>query len=135
MRLIRTVIPVVLLALAALAIPAVAKEGVRAKAINTVRMDTAPGKTMRVTFRLVDAEGGTFGAGGIYLKIFRCGRPSVTVPAKEDGNRYTANFTVPKGRMRKLVVGLQGWRTAAGAKPVRADVFFPFAPPLVRRCG
>src|SRR5439155_12323554 len=60
-------------AAAVLALPAAAKEGVRARLDAHVRLDTAPGKTMRVAWHLFDEKGRPFGAGGIYLRVSRCG--------------------------------------------------------------
>lgn len=117
-----------------LALPASAKEGVRAKAEGTVRLGGAPGTTIRLTWRLVDARGGAFGAGGIYLRVTRCAGGPRRVNARDLGNgRFTARVVVPKGGIRMLRVGLEGWSTAGG-RTQRADVFFAFDPPLVRRC-
>jgi hypothetical protein len=125
-----------LIAAAALfAVPAAAKDGVRAKLDEPVRLGTAPGKTIRVAWRLVDRKGRRFGASGIYLRVSRCGRRPMTVPADDYGlGAYSARLKVPKGGIRKLVVGLPGWQII-GDKQKRADMFFQFDPPLVRRCS
>jgi hypothetical protein len=117
-----------------LAVPASAKEGVRAKLDAPVRLDTAPGKTIRVAWHLADVKGRPFGAGGIYLRVSRCGRKPLAVAATARGHGgFSARVRVPKGGIRRLVVGLQGWRITPNSKR-RADVFFPFDPPLARRC-
>jgi hypothetical protein len=122
-------------AFALLTSPATAKEGVVAKLEGKVRLGAAAGKTIRVTWRLVDADGHAFGAGGIYLRVARCGGGGRRVDARDlGGGRFTARVVVPKGRIRKLRVGLEGWRITPG-KTERADRFFEFDPPLVRRCG
>lgn len=125
-----------LIAAAALfAVPAAAKNGVRAKLDGQVRLGTAPGKTIKVTWHLVDHKERPFGAGGIYLRVSRCGRKPLTVAAKEHGSGgYSARVKVPKGGIRKLLVGLQGWRII-GDKQERADRYFQFDPPLARRCA
>jgi hypothetical protein len=125
-----------LIAAAALyAVPAAAKEGVRAKLDEPVRLSTAPGKTIKVAWRLVDRKGRRFGASGIYLRVSRCGHKPLTVTATELGHgAYSARVKVPKGGIRKLVVGLPGWQII-GDKEKRADMFFQFDPPLVRRCS
>jgi hypothetical protein len=46
---------------------------------------------------------------------------------------YTVRFRVPKGGIRKLTVGLEGWRTYRGHTK-RADAFFQFLPALGRDC-
>lgn len=113
--------------------PATAKEGVRAKLEAPVAMDTAPGKTVRVAWRLVDADGRPFGGGGIYLRVSRCANGPLKIRASERGSgRYSARVKVPKGGMRRLVVGLPGWRIIGEYKE-RADRLFPFDPPLVAR--
>lgn len=130
----RRVIPLAAV-LALLAVPAAAKEGVRAKLDAPVRLDAAAGKTVRVAWRLIDAEGHAFGAGGIYLRVSRCGRAPFTARATARGRgHYVARFTMPRGGIRKLVVGLKGWRIM-GDRRERADVFFAFDPPLQRRCA
>jgi hypothetical protein len=126
---------VLIAAAALLAMPAAAKEGVRAELDEPVRLGTPAGKTIKVAWRLVDQEGRRFGAGGIYLRVSRCGRPSFTVPATErSGGGYSARVKVPRGGIRRLRVGLRGWRII-GDRKERADMFFPFDPPLVRRCS
>jgi len=120
---------------ALLTMPAVAKEGVRAKLDEPVVLDAAPGKTITVAWRLIDEAGLPFGASGIYLGVSRCGRRPLTVHARERGHgRYSARVKVPKGGIRKLLVGLEGWRII-GDRKERADAFFQFDPPLSRRCS
>jgi hypothetical protein len=123
------------IASASLAMPATAKEGVRAKLDEPFRLDAAPGKTVRVAWRLVDEEGSSFGASGIYLRVSRCGRKPLKIRATERGRgRYSARIKVPKGGIRKLMVGLKGWRVI-GDRKERADASFQFDPPLARRCA
>jgi len=122
---------------AVLAAPAVAKEGVRAKLDAPVRLGAAPGTTIRVAWHLVDEDGRRLGASGIYLRVSRCGRGPLRIPATERGNRsnrrYSARVRVPKGGIRRLLVGLKGWRIV-GERRERADVLFRFDPPIQRRC-
>ena len=127
---------VLIAAVALLALPAAAKDGVRAELDEPVRLATPPGETIKVAWHLVDGEGRAFGASGIYLRVTRCGgRSPMTVPASERSRGgYSARVKVPKGGIRRLRVGLKGWRII-GDRKERADVFFPFDPPLVRRCS
>jgi hypothetical protein len=126
---------VLIAAVAMLAVPAGAKEGVRAKLDEPVRLDTAPGETITVAWHLVDQQGRPFGASGIYLRVSRCGRGPLTVPATQRSlGGYSARVRVPKGGIRKLLVGLRGWRIIGDQKK-RADRFFQFAPPLAHRCS
>jgi hypothetical protein len=123
-------------AFALVALPASAKDGVRAKLEGGVRLGAAPGTTIPVTWRLVDARGRAFGASGIYLRVSRCGGGVRRVKARElGGGRFTARVRVPTGGIRRLRVGLEGWRIPAGGTAQRADVIFAFDPPLVRRCN
>jgi hypothetical protein len=117
---------------ALLAVPAVAKDGVRAKLDRPVALVGA--KTVTVKWRLVDEHGERFGASGIYLRVSRCGRARVDIPAKPSGDGYTARVTVPPRGLRKLIVGLQGWTTADG-RTTRRDKYFQFDPPLARDCA
>jgi hypothetical protein len=124
----------VLVALVALAAPAMAKEGVRATLDRPVRLDAAAGTTIRVAWRLHHAHGRPFGASGIYLRVSRCGRAPLRIRASQarDGG-YVARVRMPRGGIRKLLVGLEGWR-GAGERRQRADLFFQFDPPLHRDC-
>ena len=127
---------VVVLAALAAAAPAGAKEGVRAVAEGTVRMGAPAGTEIRVAWRLVDEEGRPFGASGIYLRVRRCGGELQRVRARARGNgRFVARFEVPGAGIRRLTVGLRGWRMYPSGRTERADAIFPFAPRLERRCG
>ena len=132
----RVCLLILLVAASALvATTAPAKEGVRATLDSQLDLDTRAGKTVRVAWHLSDADGNPFGAGGIYLRVSRCGARPLRVPAKERGEgRYSARFKVPKGGIRKLMVGLEGWRII-GDKKERADAVFNFVPALGRRCS
>ena len=100
-----------------------------------MRLDAAPGKTIRISWRLVDTDGHPFGASGVYLRVSRCGGGVRRVKARNlGGGRFSTRVVVPNGGIRKLRVGLVGWRTASG-ETRRADMLFGFDPPLVRRCG
>jgi hypothetical protein len=127
-------IVVLVAATAWVAHPVGAKEGVRAELERPVRLSGAPGRTITVAWRLVDEDGRRFGASGVYLRVTRCGRRPVDLSATARGEgRYAARLRVPTRGIRKMVVGLKGWRIV-GERRERADVFFRFDPPLVRRC-
>ena len=130
----RAALIVALIAMTALAPQASAKDGVRAKLDAPVRLGAAPGTKIRVAWHLVDRQGHHFGASGIYLRVSRCGRKPLRIRATESGDGYSARFTVPRRGIRRLVVGLEGWRTMGG-RTERADALFAFAPPLRRRCA
>jgi len=125
----------VVAAAALLAVPAKAKDGVRAKLDRPVSLGpAAAGETRTVKWRLVDEDGEPFGASGIYLRVSRCGRAPEIVMATRSGDGYTARVKVPPRGLRKVIVGLQGWQTADG-RTTRRDRFFQFDPPLARDCG
>ena len=125
----------VVAAAALLAVPAKAKDGVRAKLDRPVSLGpAAAGETRTVKWRLVDEDGEPFGASGIYLRVSRCGRAPEIVMAKRSGDGYKARVKVPPRGLRKVIVGLQGWQTADG-RTTRRDRFFQFDPPLARDCG
>lgn len=71
---------------ALLALPAEAKNGVRAILDDPVNVDAKPGTRVRVAWHLVDKDGHRFGASGIYLRVSRCGRSPMRVPARERGD-------------------------------------------------
>jgi hypothetical protein len=119
---------------ALLASSATAKDGVRAKLDNDVRLNAAPGRTIRVAWHLVDAHGRRFRPSGIYLRVSRCGHKPLRIPATaRPSGGYAARVKVPKGGIRKLLVGLKGVRII-GERRERADLFFQFDPPVYRDC-
>jgi hypothetical protein len=118
-----------------LAMPAAAKRGVRAKLDHPIQLNAPAGKTVRVAWHLIDENGRPFGASGIYLRVSRCGRKPLRVAAatRRHGH-YVARVRMPKGGIRKLLVGLEGWRITRSGRRTRADVFFQFNPPLHHDC-
>jgi len=56
------------------------------------------------------------------------------IAATEHAGGYLARVKVPRAGIRKLLVGLEGWRII-GQRRERADPFFQFDPPLHRRCS
>ena len=125
-----------LVAAALLALPADAKNGVRAKLLNRVDLATAPGKSVRVVWKLEDADGRAFGASGIYLRVSRCGHGPMRVSATPGtvNGRFSARFKVPEGGVRKLMVGLEGWQVFPSGRTQRRDATFNFVPALGRDC-
>src|ERR1700754_5097873 len=85
------------------AVPAKAKDGVRAKLDRPVSLE--PGETRTFTWRLLDEHGEEFTASGIYLRVSRCGRAPLIVAAKRSSKGYTARVKVPPRGLRKVIVG------------------------------
>jgi hypothetical protein len=127
-------VSVVVIVCAAAAPSASAKDGVRAKLDRPVRLDTASGKRIQVAWHLFDRHGDSFGAGGIYLRVWSCGRRLTRIRAAQVGDGYEVRLRVPRGGIRRLSVGLEGWQFRRGHKPRRADAIFQFAPRLQRDC-
>jgi hypothetical protein len=113
------------LLLSLLAAPAVlAKEDVRATLVGGLDRDARPGEPITVAWKLADAEGRPFGAGGLFVRL-RSAAGGWPVTAVTDGSgRFTVRIAVPEGGIGGIEFGLQGWRTAAG-ETTRADVLFP----------
>ncbi len=125
----------VAVAVAVAALPAAAKEGVRAVLEEPVDLTTPPGERIRIEWRLLDEEGRPFDASGIYLRVSRCGGSPRVVSARGRGRgRYVARVRVPEGGIRKLLVGLKGWQITP-TRQLRADRYFQFDPPVYRSCG
>src|SRR5262245_49490102 len=99
-------------AVALLAVPAAAKDGVRAKLEQPVAL--AGAKTVTIKWRLVDEDGQRFGASGIYLRVSACGRAPVKVRATRSGDGYEARVTIPPRGLRKVIVGLEAFKTFDG---------------------
>jgi hypothetical protein len=118
-----------------IAVPAPAKEGVRATLDRHVRLGAPAGTTIRVAWHLVDKAGHPFGASGIYLRVSRCTGGPLRIAATARGRGgFSARVKVPEHGIRRLSVGLKGIQIV-GDQQRRADVYFPFDPPLRRSCG
>jgi hypothetical protein len=132
-KVLATTVMIVGLALTATAVSA--KGGVVAIADRPVDLAADAGTRMHVAWHLVDDKGRPFGASRIYLRVSRCGQKPLLITARYHGRgHYTARFTVPRGGIRKLMVGLTGWSITQGEKK-RADAIFNFVPALGRRCS
>jgi len=116
---------VAILLLAFVAAPAVqAKDSVRATLISPIDLDARPGERIRIEWKLEDATGRPFGAGGLSVRV-RSATGGKPVTAVTDGSgRFAVHVTVPEGGIGRIEFGLQGWRTAGGKKS-RADLALP----------
>jgi hypothetical protein len=108
------------------AVPAAAKEGVKATLTTPVPLDAKDGERIKIAWTLSAEDGSEpFGASGIYVRLAAPqGAPAVTEYAGGDRGDYFANIRVPKGGIGDIQIGLQGWRTdARGTR--RADLIVP----------
>ena len=114
------------------AVPAVAKQGVRATLNGTVPLDASPGTHVRVAWTLtyVDEHGRKrpFGAGAVYVRLLSStgagAQTAYAAPGAHEEGRYTASVVVPEGGIRDIQIALHGF--TSGANGTRnADVRFP----------
>ncbi len=125
---------VALVALAASVVggtPAAAKEGVVARVLTPIPRSAEPGTKLRVVWTLSFVEDGQrrlFTAEGVFIRLFGPdGSRSPRVYAfQPTPGRYRATVTVPRGGVRKVVIGVMG--TACDAAGCRsAPALFPIA--------
>jgi hypothetical protein len=121
----RRLVPMLLavVALAALAGQASAKEGVVARVLTAIDPDATPGTDVTVVWTLTYVEDGRrhpFGGGYVLIRLFGPGDfRSRRVPATPVRmGRYRATVIVPRGGIRRIVTGLMGTRCdASGCRP------------------
>jgi hypothetical protein len=111
------------------AVPAAAKEGVKATLKTRVPLDAPAGTRLEVAWTLGFVDDGgrrqPFDAGSIFARLVSTsGVPGETVYASGDRGDYQATVTVPKGGIGDIEIGVVGWRSdATGTR--RADSIFP----------
>jgi hypothetical protein len=105
---------------------ALAKEGVVARLENPTVL-RAPGGTRVSLIWTLRAGRQPFGASGVYVRLTgRAGTRTTALAAELAPGRYRARILIPRGGVRAIAIGLQGWSSGpAGTK--RADMFFPIA--------
>lgn len=121
---------IVVAAALAVALPAGAKEGVRATLATPVSRDAAPGTKLDVSWTLFYLEDGKrrpFGAGGVFVRLTGPGGAVHEAFADDRAGslgEFSATVVVPEGGIADVQIGLMGWRSdASGTK--RADRLFP----------
>jgi len=113
------------------ATPTAAKEGVVARVLTPIPRNAPAGTKLTVVWTLSSVEDGRrrpFGAGGVFIRLFGSdGARSSRVYASELGRgRYRATAAVPRGGVRRVVIGLMG--TSCDANDCRpAPKVFPIA--------
>jgi hypothetical protein len=106
--------------------PVGAKEGVVAKVRVPVSRTAEPGATATMVWELTAVESGKarpFDADGVYLRLFgpSGSRTPRAYAERLDAGRYRATARVPRGGVRRVVIGLMGWNDD-GPAPVRFPV-------------
>jgi hypothetical protein len=117
---------VALLVGVAAAAPVAAKEGVVAKVRVPVSRAAEAGTEATMVWELTAVESGRaqpFDADGIFLRLFgpAGSRTPRAYAERLDAGRYRATARVPRGGVRRVVIGLMGWNDH-GSAPVRFPV-------------
>ena len=121
-----------LVAVLALALPALAKTGAEARLDTTLHRDATPGSTIAVAWSLVQVVDDTespFSALGVYMRLKGVdGKSSTEVLGTESpvgSGHYTASIQVPQSGIGEVEVGLRGEQCTAAAGCSRSDIIFP----------
>jgi hypothetical protein len=134
MRLRRLALVLVGIGAAALiaALPAGAKEDVKATLITDIPLDAPAGTQLKVAWTLfhVDENGERqpFGANGVFVRLLStsgaASEEGVAAVGAYDTGEYEATVVVPEGGIRDIELGLTGWVSdAKGTR--RSDLIFP----------
>jgi hypothetical protein len=128
-RIPRLIFVALALALCLAAAPAaVAKSGVRATLRGPVAIDARPGTTITIAWRLttVESRGSRgFGASGIFVRLLsRTGAKSTKAYGRPRGSTLVARVKVPRGGIRRIRIGLDGWRYRPGRPRQYAPMYF-----------
>jgi hypothetical protein len=121
------------------ALPAVAKEGVKATLTTSIPLDAPAGTRLHVGWTLASPDGSPFGAGGIFVRLASAsGARAETAFARGDTGGYTATVRVPEGGIGDVVIGIRGF-TSGATGTHNADVLFPITndpvPGTIRAAG
>lgn len=99
-----------------------AKEGVVARVLTPIDRNASPGTKVTVVWTLSYVEGGKrhpFGGGDVFIRLFGPGefRSRRISAAPVRLGRYRATVRVPRGGIRRVVIGLMGMRCAGVCRP------------------
>jgi hypothetical protein len=114
------------------AVPAGAKDGVKATLTTTIPLDAAAGTRVRVAWRLfsVDERGKKrpFGAGGVFVRLLSASgaeaKEGLASAGPSGTGEHEATVVVPEGGIRDIEIGLHGW-TSGVAGTRQSDLLFP----------
>jgi hypothetical protein len=100
-----------------------AKEGVVTRVLTPLDRDSPPGAEVTVVWTLFSVENGVrhpFGGGDVFIRLFGPGefRSRRVSAAPVRAGRYRATVRVPRGGIRRVVIGLMGTRCdQSGCRP------------------
>jgi len=126
MRLRRLSLPLLVVALAALlaALPAAAKNGVKATLTTHIPLDAEPGTQLRLAWTLgfVDDNGRRqpFGGGGVFVRLRSATGAKAETGFADGSGRFAATVFVPEGGIGDVEIGIRG---LADGRP--SDLLFP----------
>jgi hypothetical protein len=110
------------------ALPATAKDGVKATLTGDLPLDAEPGTRIKVAWTLAYVDDGRrrlFGAGGVFVRLASTsGASAETAYAREDSGHYWATVVVPEGRIADVEIGLRGW-VSGHIERRPSDLLFP----------
>jgi hypothetical protein len=111
-------------ALLAGALPAAAKEGVKATLTMKIPLDAAPGTKLEVGWTLgyLDEQGRRkpFGAGEVFVRLRSASGARAQTTFIDGSGTFTANVAVPEGGIGDVQIGLRGY---VDGRP--SDLLFP----------
>lgn len=113
-----------------------AKEGVVARMLTPIPREAPPRTNVTVVWTLQSVEEGrrvTFGAGGVFIRLFGPGiaRTPRAFASELEPGRYRALPRIPRGGVRRVVIGVMGTRCAAnGCRS--APIIFRVVGPVFR---
>lgn len=121
-------VPLAAVAVLVAAVPAFAKEGVKATLTTPIPLDAKPGTPLDVGWTLAFVEDGkrhAFGAGGVFVRLRSAsGAAAETAFSPQTKGEFTATVKVPEGGIGDVQIGLMGWRSDATGTHY-APGFFP----------
>jgi hypothetical protein len=114
------------------ALPAGAKEGVKASLTTSIPLGASPGAQLKVSWRLffLDQKGQRkpFNASRVFVRLRSAAgghaRSGFAVDGAHPTGEYHATVVVPKGGIGDVEIGLEGWSDANGSIR-RSDAIFP----------
>lgn len=119
------------------ALPAGAKEDVRATLTSPVPLDAPAGTPLTVTWTLVfvdeNGQRRPFGADGVFVRLLGASgaeSEGIATDGAHDTGEYEKTVLVPEGGIRDIELGLRGWVIDANGTR-RSDLIFPITNDLV----